>query len=286
MKIMCTIVFFCFSLIYADSYLTEIQAWQQQRIRSLKKNWLSLVDLHWMNKENTTIGSGSDCDIIVSQKRFPALIGTFVRKGDSVFFTPHAKNVTCDKENITTTTKVFQNDQTGNLAYKSLSWFVISRSGKLAIRVRDYENEDVAKLKKLPRFATNLQWKVTAKFLPYTPPKKIEIVNVLGMASEDEVPGKLVFEIAGKQHSLEPVKSGESLFIMFKDTTTGHTTYSVGRYLYAKFPDENGNVVIDFNKAYNPPCAYTPYATCPMAPKQNHLPIAIEAGEKYSQEAH
>ena len=221
---MIILIILCFSSVYADNYSTEIENWKQQRIHSLKKNWLSLVDLHWMNKENTTIGSGDNCDIIVSKKRFPKLIGTFSQKGSSVFFTPHVKDITYDKKNIASTTRVFHEDNAGTLEYKSLSWFVISRSGKLAIRVRDYENEDVATLKYIPRFATNEQWKVTAKFVPYTPPKKVEIVNVLGMASEDEVPGKLVFDIAGKEHTLEPVKSGESFFIMFQDTTTGTTT--------------------------------------------------------------
>lgn len=283
MKTMCLLTVICFSFIYADNYSAEIEKWKRQRIQSLKKNWLSLVDLYWMNKKNTTIGSGSDCDIVVSQKRFPALIGTFLQKDNRVFFTPHVKDVLCDQKNIITTTSVFNDDNACTFEYKSLSWFVIARSGKLAVRVRDYQNEDVATLKHIPRFATNEKWKITAKFVAYTPPKKIEIVNVLGMTSEDEVTGKLVFQIAGKQHTLEPVKSGESFFIMFQDTTTGKTTYSVGRYLYADFPDKDSNVIIDFNKAYNPPCAYTPYATCPIAPQQNHLSIAIEAGEKYTQ---
>lgn len=283
MKTMCLLTLICFSFISADNYSTEIEKWKQQRIDSLKKNWLSLVDLYWINKENTTIGSGSNCDIVVSQKRFPALIGSFVQKDNSVFFTPQVQDIICDQKKITTTTRVFDEDNTSTLEYKSLSWFVIARSGKLAIRVRDYQNEDVATLKFIPRFAINEKWKITAKFVAYTPPKKVEIVNVLGMTNEDEVPGKLVFQIDGKQHTLEPVKSGESFFLMFKDTTTGKTTYSVGRYLYANFPDKENNVILDFNKSYNPPCAYTPYATCPMAPQQNHLPIAIEAGEKYTQ---
>ncbi|WP_372364542.1 DUF1684 domain-containing protein [Candidatus Uabimicrobium sp. HlEnr_7] len=280
-KVYVFIICFCFSLVNADSYKGEIEIWKKQRISSLKKNWLSLVDLHWINKENTHIGSAENSDIRVSQKRFPQQVGIFTKSNNQVFFTPQVPGIICDGKPISTKTIVFKKEKSCNLQYESLSWFVIERSGKLAVRVRDYKNEDISKLDKVLCFSIKSHWKVKAKFVPYMPPKKIEITNILGMTSEDIVPGQLLFEIEGKEYSLDPVKSGSSLFIMFQDVTTGKTTYQVGRYIYADAPNEKGEVIIDFNKAYNPPCAYTPYATCPMAPEQNKLPVAITAGEKY-----
>jgi uncharacterized protein (DUF1684 family) len=109
---------------------------------------------------------------------------------------------------------------------------------------------------------------------------KLLITNVLGQTNAQDSPGKLVFTIAGKEYQLDALVEGDQLFILFGDATSGKTTYPAGRFLYADLPDANGNSIIDFNKAFNPPCAFTIYATCPLPPKQNILPIAITAGEK------
>ena len=268
--------------VYADDYDNEINSWKQKRVESLNRNWLSLIDLHWINKEQTTIGS-ENCDITVSVKRFPKKIGSLTKNGRKVFFQPNVDGVVCEQQAVKENMCIFEEGVIKKkLAYKSLLWFVTSRSGKLAVRVRDYENEDVGTMVEIPRFPTNKKWKLQAKYITFSQPKTIEITNILGMKSEDVVPGKIVFTVDEKQYSLEPVLSGQSLFIMFQDATTGKSTYQVGRYMSVNIPKNGESIVLDFNKAYNPPCAYTPYATCPMVPEQNRLPLTIDVGEKHS----
>jgi uncharacterized protein (DUF1684 family) len=134
----------------------------------------------------------------------------------------------------------------------------------------------------LQYFPIDLTKRFNAKFEPYNPPKIIPIANVLGMVDNMTSPGALVFEVDGKTYRLDPVleKGSKQLFIIFADKTAGKETYGAGRYLYADPPDVNGRVIVDFNKAHNPSCAFTKYATCPLPPRQNRLPFRIEAGEK------
>jgi uncharacterized protein (DUF1684 family) len=168
----------------------------------------------------------------------------------------------------------------------TLSFQVIKRADKGAdrfgIRMRDTGSEARKDFKGLDYYAADPAYRVEARFEPYQPAKKVTITNVLGMTSEETAPGALVFTLKGQEYRLEPIlEQGETdLFIIFKDATSGKETYPAARYLYASPADANGKTFVDFNRAYNPPCAFTPYATCPLPPAQNKLPIAIEAGEK------
>ena len=119
-----------------------------------------------------------------------------------------------------------------------------------------------------------------AKYEPYNPPKSISIPTILGTIDKDTSPGALAFEKNGNQYKLDVIAEGNQFFIIFADETSGKETYGAGRFLYTDLPDSNGNVTLDFNKAYNPPCAFTPYATCPLPPKQNYLKLSVTAGEK------
>jgi uncharacterized protein (DUF1684 family) len=124
-------------------------------------------------------------------------------------------------------------------------------------------------------------YRLVARFEPYDPPKEIEIPNVLGTVSRERCPGALVLEIDGETYRLEPTgEAGKPLFLVFGDTTNGRGTYGGGRFLYTGVPTDDGTVVVDFNKAYNPPCVFTPYATCPLPAPQNRLPVALEVGER------
>jgi len=160
---------------------------------------------------------------------------------------------------------------------------IVKRSDRIGVRVKD-SSQAAARLqfKGLEYFPTDPRWRVEARLEPYQPAKVIPITNVLGMTSDETSPGALAFEVDGKTYRIDPIlEKGETdYFIMLADDTTGRETYGAGRYLYVSPPDPSGKVVIDFNKAYNPPCAFTPYATCPLPPRQNHLPLRIEAGEK------
>jgi uncharacterized protein (DUF1684 family) len=164
----------------------------------------------------------------------------------------------------------------------SFRFNVIKRNDKFAIRMKDANAPTRTGFKGLDYFPANTKWRIEAKFVPFQPARKIPITNVLGMTSDELAPGELVFTVDGKEYRLEPIiEQGEKdFFLIFKDATSGKETYGAARYVYAKPPGPDGKVIIDFNKSYNPPCAFTPYATCPLPPPPNRLPFAIDAGEK------
>ncbi len=150
--------------------------------------------------------------------------------------------------------------------------------------MKDKDNPARANFAGIESYPADQKWRLAAHFEPYNPPKKMPIVNILNMESGEDSPGAVAFEVEGKAYRLDAIKEkGEpKLFMIFADSTSGKQTYPAGRYLYVDPPDTAGRMIIDFNKAYSPPCAFTKFATCPLPPKQNRLPFAIEAGEKYS----
>jgi uncharacterized protein (DUF1684 family) len=162
-----------------------------------------------------------------------------------------------------------------------LRWTIIKRGDKIGVRLRNLKSSAAIDFKGVPRFAVDSFWRIAATLQPAGNGANILITNVLGQTSVQKSPGKLVFKFNGAQYSLDALEEGNELFIIFADATSGSTTYPSGRFLSAKKPDADGHTVIDFNKAYNPPCAFTDYATCPLPPKQNDLPFPVTAGEKY-----
>jgi uncharacterized protein (DUF1684 family) len=172
--------------------------------------------------------------------------------------------------------------RTGTLSFVAIRREDAAHGPRFGIRVRDTTAEARANFKGLDYFPVNPAAHVEARFEPYNPPKKIPITNVLGMTSNEISPGALVFTLQGREFRIDPIlEQGETdYFIIFRDATSGKETYGAARYLYTHPPDASGKTIVDFNEAYNPPCAFTPYATCPLPPPQNRLPIRIEAGEK------
>lgn len=187
---------------------------------------------------------------------------------------------------------IFSPDSTTNprIAYQSLRWFIIKRDKIVGIRLRDIESEGVQKFEGIDRYPVDQKWRVEATVEQSAEPRTISITNVLGQTTDQVSPGTLVFRIDEKEYRLDALTEGEELFIIFGDPTNENETYPSGRYVYAKQPDENGKTILDFNKAYNPPCAFTPFATCPLPPKQNVLMVEVRAGEKkyvgYEHEKH
>ncbi|MDX1699992.1 MAG: DUF1684 domain-containing protein, partial [Melioribacteraceae bacterium] len=160
------------------------------------------------------------------------------------------------------------------------------RGDKYGIRLRDLTADLVSDFKGIERFPVQDKWKIEAKFVKNNPPKKIMIPSIIGTVSESYSPGTLEFEFDNKEFRLSPIKSGNRLFIVFADLTSGEETYGAGRFLYTNGPDSNNIVILDFNKAYNPPCAFSKYATCPLPPDENKLKVRISAGEKNYSEMH
>lgn len=267
-----------------------IERWRAERLERLTApdGWLTLVGLHWIEPGANRLGSAPDADLPLPEKA-PAALGTIHREGRSLSFTA-APGASVLHEGEPVEALELRSDADGEpteLAAASLRFYVIERGGRLALRVKDTEHPARDAFPGLEYFPIDPAWRLTARFEPYEPPRPISIVNVLDMVEEVPSPGALVFTVDGASHRLDALPGGEEeLFLIFADETSGRSTYGAGRYLYTERPGPDGTVTIDFNRAYNPPCAFTDHATCPLPPPGNRLPIAVEAGERYSPALH
>ncbi len=266
-------------------YEKQIEAWHQKRIAALKADdgWLNLVGLYWLEPGENTFGADSSNDLVFPAKAAPHM-GKFILRDTTVtlMVRPGVK-ILHDGKPVKTLR--LADDMSGDptiLAYGSLRWYIIRRSDRFGVRLRDLESPEIAAFKGIERFPVDPAWRIEARFVKVDPPKILRIPTVIGTVLQEPAPGALEFEIEGKTYRLYP--SGESeeheLFIVFGDLTNGKETYGGGRFLYVPQPDASGKTIIDFNKAYNPPCSFTAYATCPLPPEENKLPIRVTAGEK------
>ena len=269
------------------SYEQELEQWKAKRLAGLKSEdgWLSLIGLFWLKEGENRFGSDPTNEIVLPEGKVPAQAGTLRLAGGKV--TLEAKPGSGIKSGgQTVTTLELKSDEDGaptTLELGSLSFHVVKRGDRLGLRVKDRENPARAEFKGTDYYPADRKWVVNARFEPYDPPKRVPILNVLGMETEETAPGALAFEVDGREYRLQALKEKgeEQLFIIFADQTSGKETYGAGRYLYADPPGADGRVTLDFNRAYSPPCAFTRYATCPLPPAENRLPVRIEAGEKY-----
>jgi uncharacterized protein (DUF1684 family) len=265
------------------SFQQDMNEWKQKRINALTNDngWLNLTGLYWLKPGKNYFGSDASNDLIYQHPEMPKNAGYFILENHQVNWVS-AKNIqTKIKDSLITTALLYEegNRNAPLVALGKLRWNIIQRDDKIGIRLRDLNSPIVKKFKSCERCKDDSTWRLTARF-EKKQENKLLITNVLGQTNEQASPGKLIFIIAGKEYQLDALVEGNELFILFGDATSGKGTYPAGRFLYVEMPDANGNTIIDFNKAYNPPCAFTIYATCPLPPKQNILPIAITAGEK------
>lgn len=274
----------------SPEYLEEIKKWDQRRIERLKApdGWLNLVGRTWLKPGVNKFGSAKDNDVVIESDKVPAYMGEFIFKDSTVIMNVY------DGVNIIHNGKpvkeiVMIDDQKKDMTvfeYGTIKWNLIIRGDQYGIRFRDLESPLVKNFKGIDRFPVNEDWKLTAKFEAYNPPKKIFVPNVLGQIEEELSPGAVVFEKDGKQFRIDAIDEGDRLFLIIADETSGEETYGGGRFIYVDKPDSAGNINLDFNKAYNPPCVFTKYATCPLPPEQNYLKLKITAGEKNYGEEH
>ena len=271
------------------AYEAEINKWHDKRIEEVKapNGWLNLIGLYWLEPGINSVGSGENNTIVFPKGTLPEKAGYFLVKDNTVSLTvDKGVDILSNGAGITNGI-IFHPDSAKNpqLAFGSLRWNIIKRDTKLGVRVRDLESKALKDFKGVERFPIDPQWKLTAHFEKADSLKTIDITNVLGQTTPQNSPGAIVFERDGKKYKLDALEGKDEFFIVFADATTGKETYGGGRFIYVKKPSEDGNTVIDFNKAYNPPCVFSPYATCPLPPKQNVLQIEIKAGElAYHQE--
>lgn len=269
-------------------YAKEIDAWHQERWASLKSEdgWLTLIGLFWLKEGENKFGGDAASDIVLPKDKVSAHTGVFSLKDGRVRIeTTQETGFTVDGKPVSSLELKSDADEAPTILHLgSLSLQIIKRGDKFGVRVKDKENPDRINFRGTEFYPTDLKWRINARFEAYNPPKPVPITNVLGMESGETSPGAVVFDVDGHSYRLDAIteKGEPKLFMIIADKTSGKETYPAGRYLYVDPPDSSAQMVIDFNKAYSPPCAFTRFATCPLPPRQNRLAFPIEAGEKYS----
>jgi len=269
-----------------EAYVKEIQQWRDQRTKNLtsEDGWLTLVGLYWLKEGENKMGSDPSNPILLPATKAPKSAGIIhLNKGKTRLDV--LPNVPIQSGGKPVTSLELKADTSGEptvLTLGSLSLFIIERMGRYGVRIKDTENPDRKNFAGLQYFAVDTKWRISAKFEAHKPSKSIPILNIVGFMEDQPSPGALAFQSGGKTFRLDALKGGDSgeLFVIFSDETSGKETYGAGRYLYTEAPGPDNHVVLDFNRAYNPPCAFTLFATCPLPPRQNRLALRVEAGEK------
>lgn len=258
----------------AFTYGQDIERWRHEREASLKADggWLTVAGLFWLKEGENA--AGSDPSNAIRLPRGPGRIGVFEFHAGKTSFRPAAG------VNIPAylALKADTDGTPGIIQFGDFSMLVIHRGERYAIRLKDKHSEYRKNFTGLCWFPVRNDYRVVAKWVAYPEPKKMAVPNILGETEQQPSPGYALFQLHGHEYRLHPVAEGDRLFFIFRDLTSGKETYPSGRFLYTDLPSD-GQVVLDFNKAYNPPCAFTPYATCPLPPKENRLQVRIEAGE-------
>jgi uncharacterized protein (DUF1684 family) len=259
-----------------------LERWRQKRVADLKApdGWLSVTGLHWLQPGDTRLGSDPSSDLLLPT-RLPGFLGTLTHSAGAVEFRP-ASGVA-----VTRNGKPFEggrifsdaDPQPDTLALGDVKLLLLKRGQRYAVRIKDNQSPLRASFAGLRWYPPREDWRIPAAFVPYKPPIKLTMDTIVGETEAMDSPGYVTFERGGKTYRLEAAgqKNG-TLWFVFRDGTSGRTTHGGARQLNAD-PPKNGTVVLDFNKAVNLPCAYIPYATCPLAPRQNRLSLPIEAGE-------
>lgn len=274
-------------VVAADSAATEtLDAWRSARLAALTSNsgYLTLVGLYWLEQPRSSFGRARSNGFALDHPAMPRRLGRFERDGTTVRFVA-ARPDTVFAGGTAVARIEMRSDRSGPptiLRHGPLEFFVIERSGQLGVRVRDLDSPRRRNFPGIEHFDTSESWRLEARFEPYEPVRQIPIMNILGMEDDMASPGAIVFEKDGREWRLDTIDEDPSstmLFVMFADATSGRTSYGAGRFLYVDRP-RNGRVMVDFNRAHNPPCAFNDFATCPLPPPQNRLDLAVSAGER------
>jgi len=267
----------------SSAYKQEYAKWRKVLDDDRRSNWLTLVGLFWLRDGENRVGGNPKSQVPLPADKVPADVGTIsFHDGMAAFRAAPGVTVTNDAKPVQTIS--LRPDVTGKptiLQIGDLRMHMIQRGGRFGIRVKDMHSRRLAEFREPELYPPSDLYVVTGKLLPLNPPKKINVPTVLGQDAQMESPGDVEFTLQGRAIRLQAIDEDGKLMFIIKDQTSGKATYPAGRFLYAASP-KDGLVLLDFNRTENPPCAFTPYATCPLPPRQNWIPVAIEAGEKYS----
>lgn len=266
-------------------HVRSVQEWRDRAEASLRRDngWLTLAGRFEMKPGVNTFGTGEKNDIVFPRGLGPDRMGTLtVEPGRVTVKLEPGLAMTKDGESFTERVMGVDLDKRDWVQMGRASFHVIERNGRYILRLADRESEVRRRFAGRVWYDVKEGYLVPAKFVPYETPRKIPIVNVLDEVQDVDAPGYVEFELGGRKHRLDVVGDGDGLFFVFRDATAGETTYAPGRFLYVeKKPRPGETFQLDLNRAYNPPCAFSEFTTCPLPPRQNVLDVRIEAGEKY-----
>lgn len=282
----------------AQEVVKQAEQWRADRLKRLTApdGWLSLIGLEWLHEGANRVGSAADNDIVL--KAGPDHLGTVTLATDGAlhFTAAPGSGTVIDGKSVSDAALV--DDMHAGKAgpttvhFGTASFYAIDRDGRKGLRVKDSQADTRLHFHGIDYFPIDPSWRIVAQWVPFQPMRTLEIGTEIGTIDKVQVPGKAVFHRDGKTFELLPYQEepGGELFFVIADRTSGKETYGAARFLYAALPASGlsrpGSVVLDFNRAYNPPCAFTPYATCPLAPPENRLGIAVTAGEKKYADGH
>ncbi len=280
----------------AASYVKTVTEWRAQREAALKADdgWLTVVGLEWIKNGENTIGSDPSSTVVLP-KSAPARAGTLTLANNKVRFKPAA--------GLAPGAILINNQPAREMELRPdldaactrvvvgrVKFFIIQREdkaggqAKFGVRIKDNDSAQRREFSGLKWYPVDPSWRITAQYIPFDKPRELTFETLVGLKEHDQSPGYVQFERDGKHYRMDAVVEDTDLWFVMRDSTSGKSTYAASRFLYADLPKNGlkqaGPVVIDFNQAENPPCVFTPYATCPLPPPQNRLTLAVTAGEQ------
>lgn len=269
-----------------DHHTREIEQWRAERVAKLTKpdGWITLIGLHFLKEGANTVGSAKDNDVVLAKG--PARVGivTVARDGRITFEPAPDAGVRVDGASVARAELKWDVPSNPTLVtFGTVSFFALDRAGTKALRVKDSDSPRRTRFAGLEYFPVDPAWRIVARWEPFDKLRMVPVGNILGKSDLTLTAGHAIFERDGKTIELLAIDEGADapLFFVIADATSGKETYGGGRHLYVARPNAGEHtLVLDFNRAENPPCAFTPFSTCPVPPKQNRLPFAVRAGEK------
>lgn len=266
-----------------DDYDKQFETWTNDRMESLTSptGWMRLAGMYWLENGDNTFGTSDTVDLQFPDGTLPGFAGTLRFEDGSVHLTvAEDVTITHEEEPVDDLT-IYDGEEALHLEHGTLEWLIIERGDLTGVRLYNKENSKVDQFTGFDRYPINPEWHLKAKLLPAGEDDTIPVVNVLGQITNAPTPGTVEFSVDGTVYTLDTIEEGDRMFIIVGDLTNRTETYQAGRYIYIDYPDEGSDyTIIDFNKLYNPPCAYSLFTTCQLPPVQNRLDLAITAGEK------
>ncbi len=267
-----------------DNYEQTINEWQEYRIGVLTDTtgWLRLVDLIWFEEGENSFGSGEEQDIRFPEGSIDEHAGTFLlRNGEVSMRVAENVDIRHKGERVDQLQMVGDGvEERVHATHGNLTWFIDERGDQRGVKIFSMDTPKADRFDGFPRYELKEEWHLQGRFVQHSEEASVEVVNVLGDTIDRSSPGYVTFRVNDELYSIDAFEANSGLFLMFTDQTNRSDTYQAGRYMIIDHPDDNGFVTLDFNKAYNPPCAFNPFTTCQLPPPQNRLDLAIPAGEK------